>query len=231
MNKQYSSSKIVFLSVFIALFFPAVILLLSGNISWIEGWILSLWFDSMMLANIVYMYKKNPALISERLTASGSHNQKKWDKFLLNSLFVVSAIWISVMPLDAQRFHWTSDFHYIAKILGGLLLIPAFYFMLGATIANPYLSTVVRLQKDRKQEVISTGVYSFVRHPQYLGLVTLMIGGPLLLGSLLGLLLGTLIIMILVIRITGEEKMLLEELDGYIEYKERAKYRLFLYIW
>jgi len=46
----------------------------------------------MMLANLIYMYQKNPSLFSERLKVGGSQNQKGWDKDLLFSLFILAAI-------------------------------------------------------------------------------------------------------------------------------------------
>ncbi len=82
------------------------------------------------------------------------------------------------------------------------------------------MSTVVRIQADRKQKVISSGVYHFVRLPQYLGIILLIIGGPLYLGSLISIFLGIIMSSILVGRIIGEEKMLVEELDGYREYQK-----------
>ena len=42
-------------------------------------------------------------------------------------------------------------------------------FHLAIFFVNAYLSKVVRLQDDRGQEVVSTGVSGFVRHPMYLG--------------------------------------------------------------
>jgi len=61
--------------------------------------------------------------------------------------------------------------------------------------------------------------------------VLLMIGGPLLLGSIVGLALGLLGIITIGVRILGEEKMLRQELEGYEEYKKKVKYRLIPLIW
>jgi protein-S-isoprenylcysteine O-methyltransferase Ste14 len=36
---------------------------------------------------------------------------------------------------------------------------------------------------------------------------------------------------ILVVRIIGEEKFLVVELDGYREYQKKVRYRLIRYIW
>jgi protein-S-isoprenylcysteine O-methyltransferase Ste14 len=230
-EEKYPIKRLICMSILVILFFPAVIILLSGNLLWIEGWILSIWFDLMMLGNIFYMYKKNPALISERLNAHGTQNQKKWDKYLLIILFLLSAFWISSMPLDSQRFGLSPRFPILIQIFGFIFLIPSYYLLLRATIDNPYLSTVVRIQSDRKQQVISTGLYGVIRHPQYLGIITLIISGPLLLGSIIGLIIGICIVVIILVRIDGEEKMLFEELEGYDEYRQRVKYRLLPLIW
>jgi protein-S-isoprenylcysteine O-methyltransferase Ste14 len=122
------------------------------------------------------------------------------------------------------------DYQFI-QIIGFILLIPSYYLLVRATIDNPYLSTVVRIQSDRKQQFISTGLYGVIRHPQYLGIVTLIISGPLILGSIIGLIIGICIVAIILVRIDGEEKMLIEELEGYDEYRQRVKYRLLPLIW
>jgi len=58
-----------------------------------------------------------------------------------------------------------------------------------------------------------------------------LIGAPLLLGSKYGLLLGILMAIFIVVRIVGEEKALIGELEGYGEYMKRVKYRLIPFIW
>jgi protein-S-isoprenylcysteine O-methyltransferase Ste14 len=211
--------------------FPVVILVPGGSIVWIEGWIFSLWFIAMILSTIIYMFVKDPDLLAERRKAPGSGNQKRWDVYMLYAIFGISIIWILAMPLDAKRFGWSPAFPLWLKIIGGLLLILSIFFIFMTTVENTYLSTRVRIQSDRKQQVISTGVYGFVRHPLYLGYVLLVIGGPLLLGSIVGLALGLLGIITIVARIFGEEKMLLHELEGYEGYKKKVKYRLLPFIW
>ena len=110
-------------------------------------------------------------------------------------------------------------------------MIPSLYFIFESTVQNTYLSTQVRIQSERKQKVISAGVYGFVRHPQYLGVVLMCIGGPLLLNSVYGVIIGLIVIIIFIFRILGEEKMLAEELEGYKDYKKKIKYRLLPIVW
>jgi protein-S-isoprenylcysteine O-methyltransferase Ste14 len=65
----------------------------------------------------------------------------------------------------------------------------------------------------------------------YLGAIFLFIGTPILLGSQYGVLIGLVISFLLVARIFGEEKMLIEELDGYEDYRNQVKYRLIPLVW
>jgi protein-S-isoprenylcysteine O-methyltransferase Ste14 len=226
-----STGNFIFRVLLTAVFFPGMTMLLSGDWRWIEGWIFSLWFDAMILANMIYLYVKDPALLAERSKMPGSDNQETWDKYLLTAIYVFSMIWLILLPLDARRFSWSPTFPLPAKIIGGILLIPALYLIQATTAQNTYLSTMVRIQSERGQKVVSTGVYSFVRHPLYLGCLLMVFGAPLLVGSLVGLGLNAVTLMILVGRILGEEKMLVNELKGYAEYTQKVKYRLIPYVW
>jgi protein-S-isoprenylcysteine O-methyltransferase Ste14 len=214
-----------------SLFFPALILLLAGNWRWIEGWLLAIWIVVMILFNMAYLYRKDPGLLVERTKRPGSENQKPWDKYLLVVILVMAVIWLIIQPLDAGRFHWSPPFPLWLKVLGGIALIPAFYLIERTTIENTFLSTMVRIQTERKQRVISTGPYGFVRHPLYLGCMLMMIGAPLLLGSIYSLAIALIGTILIAFRIVGEEKMLVEELEGYEDYRKRVKYRLIPLVW
>jgi protein-S-isoprenylcysteine O-methyltransferase Ste14 len=139
--------------------------------------------------------------------------------------------WIVVMPLDARRFAWSPAFPLPVKALGFLMLAGSFFLFFRSYTDNTFLSPLVRIQSDRKQQVVSTGVYGFVRHPMYLGAILMFTGVPLLLGSLWGIGAGLLLSVLLMVRITGEEAVLARELDGYREYQKIVRYRLFPRIW
>ncbi len=230
-NNKMTVGRFIFSSLITILIFPAVILFLSGNGLWLEGWIFSLWFDAMVLSNMMYLYWKDPALLAERSKAPGSDNQKQWDKYLIIGIYLWALVWFIIMPLDAKRFGWSPLFPVWLKVLGGVALLPALYLIYQATVENTYLSTLVRIQTDRKQHVISTGVYGFVRHPLYLGCLLMTLGAPLLLGSLYGFIIGFIGVIAVVGRIIGEENMLVNELEGYEEYKKKVTYRLVPFVW
>jgi protein-S-isoprenylcysteine O-methyltransferase Ste14 len=59
----------------------------------------------------------------------------------------------------------------------------------------------------------------------------MMFGAPLLIGSVWGLIIAGMALLVLLVRIVGEEKMLMNEFDGYSEYMKRVRYRLLPSIW
>jgi protein-S-isoprenylcysteine O-methyltransferase Ste14 len=214
-----------------AIFFPLILFPSAGTWRWVEGWVFCIWMIIMVISNATYQYIKDPDLLAERSKLTGGGNQKKWDRFFLPFAYIMFMVWFVFIPFDAVRYGWSPVFPLWLKFIGGLLLLPSLYFIYFATAQNTFLSTRVRIQSERKQRVISTGVYGFVRHPLYLGGVLMLIGAPLLTGSLVGSAISLIALISLVIRIIGEEKMLFEELDGYHEYAAKVHYRLFPFIW
>ena len=90
---------------------------------------------------------------------------------------------------------------------------------------NAYLSRTIEVQKNQK--VVDTGLYGIVRHPMYAATILLFLSMPLVLGSLFSFIIFLIYPAIIVKRIKNEEEVLERELEGYSEYKNRVKYRLF----
>lgn len=213
------------------LVYPLGLLWLAGDWHWVEGWIFSIWFVALSAGTIVYLYRKDPALLAERYRKPGTGGEEGWDKYFIYALMPLFVAWFVVMPLDAKRFHWTADFPVWLKSVGAMLLLLSSFFIFRAFHDNTFLSPLVRIQTERKQQVVSSGVYGFVRHPMYLGAICLFFGAPLLMNSLFGLAIGVLLTLMVMGRILGEEKMLVNQLEGYEAYRQKVKYRLLPYIW
>jgi protein-S-isoprenylcysteine O-methyltransferase Ste14 len=225
-----NTGKIIYAAIWI-LIWPVLLLFLSGDWLWIEGWIFNVWLLLLCFFTISYLYRKDPALLAERFKKPGTANQKGWDRFIVYGLGLGFIAWIVIMPLDAKRLDWTASMPIWLKIVGGVGLLLSSFFFYRSYVENTFASPLVRIQEEREQRVISTGVYSFVRHPMYLAGVLMFLGAPLLLGSMYGVLIGVLMSLLLVVRIPGEEKMLTDELEGYADYKNKVRYRLIPLVW
>jgi protein-S-isoprenylcysteine O-methyltransferase Ste14 len=94
---------------------------------------------------------------------------------------------------------------------------------------NSFAASIV--QTFESQKTISTGPYALVRHPKYVGDIILIAGIPLALGSWWGLAFLVLAILALAWRILDEEKLLKNDLPGYVEYTQKVRYRLVPYLW
>jgi protein-S-isoprenylcysteine O-methyltransferase Ste14 len=229
-KNKLTAGRMILTAIYI-LIFPVLILFLSGDWLWIEGWIFNIWYIALCATAIVYLYRNDPALLAERYKQPGTANQRGWDRYIVYGLVLGFIVWIIITPLDAKRYGWSSNFPLWLKIIGGIGLLPSAFLFYRSYVDNTFVSPLVRIQVERKQRVVSTGVYGFVRHPMYLGGILLFIGTSLLLGSLYGLLIGVLISLLLIARIIGEERMLVKELEGYADYRKKVRYRLIPFIW
>lgn len=207
----------------LVLFVPA------GNIAWANGWIYLAVFLGFFLGNGIWLLRHNPGLLEERMHSTTA-DQKGWDKLLFPLIRLVPFVQLIVTSLDAGRYHW-SPIPVWLQVVGGIALLLSFYLFFVTFRENSYLSQVVRIQEERGHRVVSTGPYSYVRHPMYAGLVIFVVGTPLLLGSWYGVLLGLPLVVTLMWRAVLEERTLRDELHGYREYMAQVKYRLIPHVW
>jgi protein-S-isoprenylcysteine O-methyltransferase Ste14 len=210
---------------------PALMFLLAGGAGWVEGWLFAAWFLGLCGTVIVWLYRKDPALLAERYRRPGSGGQTAGDQAIVYGLAAGFAAWIVLMPLDARRYGWTPAPPVGLRAVGGALLCASALLLFRSFHDNTFLSPLVRVQTERKQRVVSTGVYGFVRHPMYLGAVLMFAGAPLLLGSATALAIAAMMTLLLAVRIVGEERVLAGELEGYEEYRKRVRYRLLPPVW
>ena len=160
----------MFLVFALALFLPA------GTIAWLPGWIFLIMFFGFVATVTLWLFRHDPGLLQERITGFKSV-QHRWDKAFVLLMSVLFFAWLILMPLDAVRFHW-SHISVWLQIGGTIVLLGSFYLFYRTFRENPYLSPVVRMQKDRGQTVVSTGPYHYVRHPMYSGFVLFVLGTP-----------------------------------------------------
>jgi protein-S-isoprenylcysteine O-methyltransferase Ste14 len=205
--------------VFSVLLYPASVFVIAGDVTWIEGWIFTVSWLTWGYAIMIYLVKKDPGLLRERFASPFKKERKEQD-------IQQKIVWIVGTPLDAKRFGLSPEFPILVKVIGVIFLNSGLAIMVKSFMDNPFASGVVRIQKERKQRVVSTGIYSVVRHPIYLGVIVMVIGMPLLLGSFIGIGCTIVIGILAAIRSVKEERTLADELEGYDEYCKKVRYRI-----
>jgi protein-S-isoprenylcysteine O-methyltransferase Ste14 len=215
----------VFLGVLALIFFVS-----TGTESW-PGMRLYLALIAIMgLGSVLMLVRHDSALLSEWMRPPIQKEQKRWDKLLIGTLLIVYTSWLALIELDVERFHWSSV-PVAVQVIGAILICITLCIRWLVVRENSFASPVVKIQRERDHKVVTTGPYSFVRHPMYAGTIPFLVGTPLLLGSFWGLLLSPFLFAVLAIRAVLEERMLRAELEGYAEYAKRVRYRFVPHIW
>lgn len=202
----------------ILIFVPA------GTFDYINGWIfMGVLFIPMFIVGIILMVK-NPKLLASRLNAKEKQKAQGSIIKLSGLMFIVGFI---LAGLD-YRFKWIELMDLITYIAIVIFLLS--YIMFAFVLKqNTYLARTIKVEEGQK--VISSGLYGIVRHPMYTATIFLFLAMPLILGSLISFFVFLFYPILIIFRILNEEKVLEKELDGYIDYKKKVKYRIIPFIW
>jgi protein-S-isoprenylcysteine O-methyltransferase Ste14 len=208
--------------------FPVVLGLMffwpAGTFRYWQAWTYMAILLVPMLFIIVDLLKKDPELLESRIRTREKERRQK-TIVILASLFFVSAY---LLPGFDRRYGWSSVPVFVV-VVADILVLAGYGLFVRVLKENRYASRVVEVTE--RQQVITTGPYTLVRHPMYLAIAVMFVLSPLALGSYWGMLSGFLLIFVLTARIRNEEKVLLAELPGYREYVGRVRYRLIPGIW
>jgi protein-S-isoprenylcysteine O-methyltransferase Ste14 len=206
------------------LFLPA------GTFAWPQGWVFLAIFTFCSFTIGLWLQRTDPRLLAARMASPLSPEQRPRDRAIIAAFMALFVVWVVFMPLDAKRFGWSHMPAWLEAV-GAVLVVVSFWGNVGVLRANSFAAVNVLVQAERGQTVISTGPYAVVRHPMYAYALLLLLGIPLLLGSLWGLAWLPLLLALLVARLLGEEALLREGLAGYRDYAGRVRYRLIPGIW
>jgi protein-S-isoprenylcysteine O-methyltransferase Ste14 len=192
----------------------------AGTIHYWQAWGFLALMSSGSLAMVIYLAHSDPALLQRRLRRNEERPVQKVFHYTATSVWLLSFL---IAGLD-HRFNWSPKLPWWLCALGLATVAWGFYVTFATARANTFASATIGLEKD--QQVISTGPYGVVRHPMYSGIVLLMTGMSVGLGSVAALTMSAVMILLLVIRLLDEEKLLSMELPGYAEYCTHVRWRL-----
>jgi protein-S-isoprenylcysteine O-methyltransferase Ste14 len=135
-----------------------------------------------------------------------------------------------VVGLD-ELLNWSPAFSILIKIIALAIILTGYIWGSYALIQNRFFSGMVRIQSDRGHQVITSGPYRWMRHPGYAGAILTYLATPLFLDSGWAFVPAVFLVIVLVIRTSLEDKVLQVELEGYSEYADKVRYRLFPGVW
>ncbi len=202
----------------------ALLFIPAGTLHFRNAWLLILaLFVPMFIAGLVMLFKA-PELLRRRLNAREKQTEQKgiiaWSGLLFVLCFVLAGL--------GFRFGWPALPNTVSRVFVFVFLAGYALFAL-VLRENEYLSRTVKV--DKGQKVVDTGLYGIVRHPMYTATLLMFLSMPLILASPFSCIIMLGYVPILVLRIRSEERLLEQELEGYLQYEQKIRYRLIPYIW
>ena len=210
-----------------ALVLGVLLFLPAQTLNYWQAWVFIIVFQTAVNAIGLYLALKDPALFERRKKVGPAAEQNPAQKIIM-SLALLSLVALLVVCALDHRLGW-SHMPVMASLIGDLLVMLGLYLNFIVFKANSFGASTIQVVEAQK--VISTGPYALIRHPMYGGVLIMVAGVPLALGSWWGLLILALVLPGLVWRILDEEQTLKRDLPGYLEYMQKVRYRLVPYLW
>jgi protein-S-isoprenylcysteine O-methyltransferase Ste14 len=210
------------------MFFNLILFVFAWRFDYYQAWI----YSGLSMLGLILSFLISGAdneLIKER--GNPGKGAKDWDKWILGFSALATIFAYAVAALDSGRFHWSPHLNFGLCFSGIVFFFFGQLLFLFAKKTNKYFSSIVRIQNDRGHAVCTTGLYKFVRHPGYSGLIISWIGFPLLIASTWTIIPVSFAIILLLVRTDLEDKLLINELAGYGEYAKKTRYKLIPLLW
>jgi protein-S-isoprenylcysteine O-methyltransferase Ste14 len=196
----------------------------AGTLSILAFWVYLTILSAVFVASFMLL---DPELLHERMRPGG----KPLPLGVMLATVVFSLHWV-VAGLDRGRFHWSDTVPLWLEVIGFVMMVAAQLLASWAMRTNRFFSSIVRIQSDRGQYVVTAGPYAFVRHPGYVAGVLLILASGIALGSwLAAAFVVATNLPFLLYRIVVEERVLQSQLPDYAEYAQRVRWRLLPGLW
>ena len=220
-RKAFGGLLNLLVCVALMLFLPA------WTIRWWQAWVFLAVFFIPSLLITFYLMKRDPKLLERRVSA-GVIAEKTMFQKVVQGMATLAFVALLVFPAIDHRLG-LSRAPIWADLAGDVLVVLGFLVVFLVFRENTFTSGIIEVAEDQK--VISTGPYGIVRHPMYVGALVLLLGTPLALGSVWGLLVFIPMAVAIAVRLLDEETFLGRNLEGYVEYRKKVRYRLVPFVW
>ena len=209
------------------IFLAAMLLLAAWTFAYWQLWLFLAVLSAGLFAITLYLIKHDPVLLERRMQAGPKAEKEKQQKIIIGLTSALFFVFCLFSGID-HRFGW-SDVPTAIVLLGDAVIAAALLICFFVFRENSFASATVEVHPEQK--VISSGLYGIVRHPMYMGALLFVLGLPLALGSWWGLLFVPAIAALLAWRLVDEERLLVQSLAGYSDYRGHVRYRLVPFVW
>jgi len=221
-NRQASIGLVFMLGVLgVALFVPA------WTLDYWQAWLFLAVFAVAIIAITIDVARRDPALLARRVKG-GPMAEKARVQQVIQSVASLAFLAAFVVAALDHRAGWSHMPPAIA-VAGEALVVLGLWIVLLVFRANTYSAAIIAVERD--QQLVSTGPYAVVRHPMYAGGLLMMAGVPIALGSWWALVVVPVFVAVIVWRLLDEERTLAASLPGYVEYRDKVRYRLVPGVW
>lgn len=209
-------------------FFAASLFFSAGYTDWTMGWVFIAIVAASQISIAIILMMRNPELMIERDIRKG---KRDLDRILTGVMTLFGPISICIVAGLNNRYGWLPQISFTYQIIGVALAILGSILPAWAMASNKFFYGVLRIEQEKNHSVCSSGAYQYVRHPGYLGAIIFDLATPLILNSVWAFIPAILTICAIVIRTSLEDKALQNGLDGYKNYAQQVRYRLFPAVW
>ena len=223
-TRKIFTGRAIVMMVLVVLIAPFLPMIISSHWDWPEAWVYAITSILTFVGSRALAGRRHPDLLVERARFMQAKDTKPWDK-VLAPLLALGSIFILVVAGVDRLFGWSPGLAAGVNITGLIGLVLGYAFSSWAPIENRFFSGTVRIQSERGHHVVSSGPYRIVRHPMYAGYMVANVGLFMLMPSLMNLAIYTITWWAQILRVTAEERHLLED-EAYRELTRKVRYRL-----
>ena len=196
----------------------------AGSFAILSFWLYLVILGLVFIASFVMLDR---GLLQERMRPGGG--PIPLGLRLLNGVLLVH--WI-IAGIDRGHMHLSVTVSPWLQAAGLLIIAAGYALVFWAMQVNRFASSVVRIQSDRGQYVVTSGPYALIRHPTYAAGIVIVLASGIALGSwLAAAFLAAIGLPFLIYRTLTEDRVLQAQLPGYAEYAQRVRWRLAPGIW
>ncbi len=202
----------------------AMLFLPAGTLDYWQAWVYMLTVFVPMLGVLVYFLAKDPDFLERRFKTKEKEKAQKAVQKIGSLLFLIGFL----LPAFGRGWGWL-DVPPAVSLAADAAVLLGYCIVFAVFRENSFAGRTIRVEKGQK--VVSTGLYSIVRHPMYVGMTVLCLATPVALGLYAAVVPFLLWLPLLVLRIRNEEEVLKRELKGYKEYCRKVRWRLVPGVW